>query len=323
MKQCNIQYQRSEQPIADFEVFCIAEASARGYLGGDDDVLRRAIGVGATIAITGYSHLLDERVRIYIALYTGMVVYLDDVVLSHIDAIRAFVPRFVARQPQQLKTLDDFAALLLETPQLFNSVACNIILSSTLDFVSSLLIQTDVLGVSVSHRAPREVAITDVSLPRYRRLPRSILCSSGAFQESEMLSPPSSFLRACLSTLGFMHYRTSHTVCARSSKNFSICIYAEFDTHLTSIQSDIMSFYKEDLAEEVEDGLIWLAARNHNISAHESLCIIANETIDTHERALLSLEPFQDAYEAFCRFMRGYCDLHVESKRYKLQELGL
>lgn len=150
VNRCDIQYRGVEQPIADLEALCIAEASARGYLRADDKALRRCIGVGAAMAATSYAHLSDGNVRIYIGLYTGFLTYLDDFFVSHIDAIREFVHRFVSRQRQQLKLLDDFAAFLLEMPRVHNPMACNIILSSTLDYVSSLLIQYDVLGISVS-----------------------------------------------------------------------------------------------------------------------------------------------------------------------------
>ena len=84
-----------------------------------------------------------------------------------------------------------------------------------------------------------------------------------------------------------------------------------------------MSFYKEDLDGEVVDTLLWLIARNRNISVHESLRDIANETVETHNRALRTLEPFPDAYEAYRKFSDGFHGFHLESKRYRLQELKL
>ncbi|KAL5496042.1 hypothetical protein ACEPAH_3135 [Sanghuangporus vaninii] len=263
LKRCDIHYQGCEQPIANFETLCVAAASARGYLGGDDSVFRRFIGLGATIAIASYSHLRDENVKIYIALYTAFIAYLDDHFLSQIDAIREFVSRFVACQPQQLKVLDDFAALLLEMPRFHNAVACNIILTSTFDYLSSLLIQTDVIGVPIP-----------TSATEY----------------------PMFFRR--LSGIGNIVY--------------CVCTF-----------NDILSFYKEDLAGGGEDALVWLTARNRDMTVYESLCTIANETVDVHSRVLRILAPFEDAYEAYRKFARGFYGFHFESKRYKLQDLGL
>ncbi|OCB88524.1 hypothetical protein A7U60_g4339 [Sanghuangporus baumii] len=260
LKRCNIPYQGSEQPV-EFEAFCMAEASARGYPLEDDAVLRRSIGVGATMAATSYSHLRDERVRIYIALFTGFVTYLDDLFLSHIDAIREFASRFVARQPQQLKILDDFAALLLEMPRFHNAVACNIILTSTLDYLSSLLIQYDVLGV------PMPTSATEYPM-FFRRL-------SGIGNGFSAFIFPASM-------------PVHHWIYALPDIAYCVCTF-----------NDIFSFYKEDLAGGEEGALMWLTARNREISAYESLCAIANETVDTHNRALRALAPFQDAYEAY------------------------
>ncbi|KAL5480693.1 hypothetical protein ACEPAI_9633 [Sanghuangporus weigelae] len=285
LERCDIHYQGSEQPIAKFEALCIAEASARGYLLADDAVLRRSIGVGATIAATSYSHLRDESVRIYIALFTGFVTYLDDLFLSHIDAIREFVPRFVARQPQQLKVLDDFAALLLETSRFHNAVACNIILTSALDYVSSLLIQYDVLGV------PMPTSATEYPV-FFRRL------SGIGNAYTAFIFPASMPVHSWIFALPDIAY----CVCTLN---------------------DIWSFYKEDLDGEAEENLVWLTARNRNISVYESLCAIANATVDAHNRALSALASFQDAYETYCKWARGFYGFHFESKRYKLQDLGL
>ncbi|KAL5480713.1 hypothetical protein ACEPAI_9653 [Sanghuangporus weigelae] len=285
LKRCNMQYQGSEQPIANFEALCIAEASARGYLGGDDAVLRRSIVVGATMVVTAYAHLRDEGVKMYIALYTGFVVYLDDLFLSHIDAIREFVSRFVARQPQQLKVLDDFAALLLETPRFHDAVVCNIILTSTFDFLSSLLIQYDVLGVPMP--------TSTMEYPMFFRRLSGLGNAYAAF-----IFPASIPVHSWI----FAFPDIAYCVCTLN---------------------DILSFYKEDLAGETEENLIWLTARNRNVSVYESLCAIANDTVETHNRVLRTLEPSQDAHDAYCNFAWGYHAFYIESKRYKLQDLGL
>ncbi|KAL5522421.1 hypothetical protein ACEPAG_8437 [Sanghuangporus baumii] len=285
LKRCNIQCQGSEQSIDKFEALCIAEASARGYLGGDDAILRRSIGVGATMAVTAYAHLRDEGVKIYITLYTGFVVYLDDLFVSHIDAIREFVSRFVARQPQQLKVLDDFAALLLETPRFYDAMVCNIILTSTFDFLSSLLIQYDVLGVPMP--------TFTVEYPMFFRRLSGLGNAYSAF-----IFPTSIPVQSWI----FAFPDIAYCVCTLN---------------------DILSFYKEDLAGEAEENLIWLTARNRNISVYESLCAIANDTVEAHNRVLRTLAPCQDAHDAYWNFARGYHGFYVESKRYRLQELGL
>lgn len=150
MKRSNIQYHGPGQPIAQFEAVCVAEASARGYLADEDPAIRRSLAVGVLMGAHTYAHLPDESVRVYIALYTFFVTYIDDLATSQPEALREFVSRFVARQPQQLKVLDDFASFLLEVPRVHNDVACNIILINSLEFMSSYPIQYDVLGIPVS-----------------------------------------------------------------------------------------------------------------------------------------------------------------------------
>ena len=72
---------------------------------------------------------------------------------------------------------------------------------------------------------------------------------------------------------------------------------------------------------EVEDTLLWLIARNRNVSVYEALRVTANETVDTHYRVFRTLAPFQDAYIAYYEFSHGYHGFHVESKRYMLDDL--
>ena len=68
---------------------------------------------------------------------------------------------------------------------------------------------------------------------------------------------------------------------------------------------------------------LWLTARNRNTSVYEALHDVASETVDVHYRIFRTLAPFQDAYLAYYAFSNGFHGFHVESKRYRLGDLGL
>ena len=101
------------------------------------------------IVTTAYSHLTNESIRIFIALYTAFLLYLDDIFQNNIQPLREFNERFVLKQSQENEVLNSFADLLLEMPELFTGVVFNIMINSTLNFVTGLLLEYETRGMAV------------------------------------------------------------------------------------------------------------------------------------------------------------------------------
>lgn len=93
------------------------------------------------MATTAYAHLPNESTRIFIALYTAFLIYLDDVFQKDVDRVSVFNDRFIQGQPQEDPVLDSFAALLHEIPNHYGRVVSNIMLTSTLNLVNALLLE--------------------------------------------------------------------------------------------------------------------------------------------------------------------------------------
>lgn len=114
------------------------------------DLLKPFMHFGISISSIAYGHLPDEKAKIYIVLYTALMGYLDDCSQKEVDGIENFSHRFMLNQPQENKVLDDVASLLHELPQHWGSVASGLILTASLEFFTSLLVDFETRGIQAS-----------------------------------------------------------------------------------------------------------------------------------------------------------------------------
>jgi hypothetical protein len=89
-----------------------------------------------------------------------------------------------------------------------------------------------------------------------------------------------------------------------------------------SISSDVLSFYKEELAGETVNRVSFLAAV-HGISKNESLGRLVDDGVAAHERVQQILKSHKPALDAYLAFSHGYVGFHAGAKRYRLHELDL
>lgn len=83
--------------------------------------------------------------------------------------------------------------------------------------------------------------------------------------------------------------------------------------------SDILSFYKEDLAGDTSS-YIHARARVTGKSLHDTLSEVAREVVAALERVKKHLGegPARDAWDSF---ERGYVSFHLHNPRYRLREV--
>jgi hypothetical protein len=86
--------------------------------------------------------------------------------------------------------------------------------------------------------------------------------------------------------------------------------------------SDVLSFYKEELAGETVNRVSLLAAVNGS-SKGEALMRLANEAGVAHMRAQQILCHSKPALDAYMAWSYGWVGFHAGTKRYRLDELGL
>ncbi|THU91037.1 hypothetical protein K435DRAFT_674887 [Dendrothele bispora CBS 962.96] len=104
---------------------------------------RPFIAGGLPMAINAYTHLKDTKVPVFITLYTAFLIYLDDVLCHNLDAVSEFNERLTTGKVQKDFMLDHFATLINEFSQHFPRIVYNIMLSSTMNFVTALLLEKE------------------------------------------------------------------------------------------------------------------------------------------------------------------------------------
>jgi hypothetical protein len=102
------------------------------------------------MATTAYAHYPRKDTQIMICIYTAFLIYLDDKFQGDIDDVRDFNERFVLGEKQRDPTLECFAQLLREMPLHYGRVVSNIMVTSTLNLVTALLLEYETQDMPVS-----------------------------------------------------------------------------------------------------------------------------------------------------------------------------
>jgi hypothetical protein len=93
-------------------------------------------------------------------------------------------------------------------------------------------------------------------------------------------------------------------------------------TPLTHIpNSDILSFYKEELSGESVNR-VSLLVTCQGTSKYHVLSQLADATVDAHQTILKVMQSNEEALDAYRNFSSGFVYFHT-LKRYKLSDLGL
>ncbi len=149
----------SNTPIdEEFLQLCLENAAARGCpmeAAPGIPAFRPFISIGATMAYTSYGHLESLPATLYIALHATLVTHIEDVYSDQPDLVNAFNHSFVMRLPQQTAVLQKLDDLLAETSKHFHAIQANLILTSTMNFMTSIAIEHGVNKLNVRSTVSR------------------------------------------------------------------------------------------------------------------------------------------------------------------------
>lgn len=141
---------RCDLPLAstpideEFSQMCLEDAATRGCPvepSPGTPSFRPFIMSGVVTACAAYGHLENLSTRMYIALYTSLVTYIDDVYNGQPNVVNAFGHNFVVRLRQETAVLRAFDQLLGETSKHFDGAQTNLIIASTMNFMSSVALE--------------------------------------------------------------------------------------------------------------------------------------------------------------------------------------
>ncbi|KAJ3766430.1 terpenoid synthase [Lentinula raphanica] len=247
------------------------------------DPFKPCIPQGVCLAMTCYTHLEDKSTQVWMALYTACVIYCDDMFKKDTEALALFSERLMHNQPQQDRALDALADLIFEIPCRFPRISANIMVTSALNHFNGLLIEDQTKGLPVSAWAD--------DYPAFSRNMSGVgeLYALAIFPPEV---PLQSYIHAVPSLATFI-----------------------------STTNDILSFYKEELAEETVNH-ISLIAFTRGCSKSHAFHLLVHKTVEAHEKITHILESAPKALDAYRSFALGYIDFHITlDSRYHLNEL--
>ncbi|KAF8894659.1 isoprenoid synthase domain-containing protein [Infundibulicybe gibba] len=247
---------------------------------------QKALQPGVALIMTIYPHL-EMSTRLWISLYMTCTVYFDEVAEADIEAVKAFNMLFITNQPQQHPVLDSYAKLLRLSADHFTPTISALVVTSTLDYTTALLLEKDYQGMPLHEAA--------LNYPRYLRNLTGIARPYALF-----VFP---------ANIPLQDY---------------IQILPEMTQYLEDV-NDIFSLYKEELAGE-DDNHVSILAKIRGWDKITALRHLTQISIDGSRRIVKVLQSTNpEACEmAITRLLAGYVGYHALSRqRYKLDDLCL
>jgi len=130
---------------------CCHEAINRNFPMDGNPSIRPYMAIGVAVFCTCYAHLPNRATKMWICLITAVSTCVDDILNrgQSTENLYRFNERFVNCEPQGDPVLSAFDALMREAPRYYSPLVSNLILTSSLDFASGLLLERDTRGMHV------------------------------------------------------------------------------------------------------------------------------------------------------------------------------
>ncbi|KAG1883952.1 isoprenoid synthase domain-containing protein [Suillus subluteus] len=285
LQRCGLSYANIANTAIDKALYseCYQEAINRGFPMDGKYSLRPYMAIGVAMFNT-YTYLPDRATKMWICLYTVLVACTDDMVdkgegLVH---LYSFYERFASNQSQGDPVLNVFDALLRDVVCHYSPPVSNLIITSTFDFISSILLDNETKDMQISTEAQ--------SYPYYMRMLSGISIAYSLFIFPSML-PLREYIQ-CMPDLAVVINYTN----------------------------DILSYYKEEIDGETTNYLSRVAA-SRALTKQDVLHEIIEKTVQAHHNILNCLRPHAEACDAYVGFFSGHFKFYATLKRYKMDEI--
>ncbi|KAG2064654.1 terpenoid synthase [Suillus decipiens] len=279
LQRCGLKYKNVTLDEA-WHSECCKEAIKRDY---PMDALFPYMAVGVAIMSNAYGHLPDRATKMWICLFTAVATCIDDMIKAEdLMHVYPFNERFMNCEPQGHPVLNAFDGLVREVPCHYSAPMSNLIVTSSLNFVSSILLDNETQDMPISRQAP--------SYSEYSRLLSGLADTYG--------------LSIFPSTLPLQEY-------VQCMPDLTIVI---------NHTNDILSYYKEEIEGDSTNYLSLMAA-SRGLAKQEALCELIDKTVRAYYNVLEFLRPRPEAYDAYVAFFDGYVKFHATLRRYKLEEV--
>ncbi|KAH9944603.1 isoprenoid synthase domain-containing protein [Amylocystis lapponica] len=237
-----------------------------------------------TLTITAYAHITAIETKLSIALFTVIILSLDDPEIMDSVASHEFHYKFCAGGLQNDPGLfGQLVKLLREMWEHYPRFSASAISSSALQFVNMTLLENETKNAVLS-------ADARPFLEHRRTLSATAEAYTCFIWENAKFPDVTAFMQAIPDTMLYVGY-----------------------------VNDILSFYKEELAGETGNYIGDRASLSGKMPL-EILQEVIDDTVAAVERIreILGEGPARDAWEGFAA---GYISVHTMSPRYRLQEI--
>ncbi|KAG7444921.1 terpenoid synthase [Guyanagaster necrorhizus] len=293
LDRCSVDLQTQRSIPFDNELFLLAcKEAARQSLIVDAHVtgsFRPYIKQGADTITACFPHIQDIPSRVYMILYLASFFYLDDKFTPGYESDGENMAQELFRCVTGRTTPSDpiqklYWFLVTEAPTFFpNSPASNIIITGSLNFITSAILDSRTQGMNIP-----------ASAKRYTTFSRDM----SGFNE----------------VFGIFIFPSSVPITAYITALPDLMVFI-------GCANDVLSFYKEESAGEVMNQVSLLASCD-NCPKIEAVQKLVDTTVQAHRNILDTLCPNKVALHAYLSFSDGYLRAHIGISRYRLEELG-
>ncbi|KAF9031845.1 terpenoid synthase [Hymenopellis radicata] len=264
---------------------CVQEVKLAGYDVEHPSMVfmfAKCLPGGIRMASTAYGHVEDMSRRIFVALYTGFVFYVEDAFTDDMTGLANFHVRFCSAEPHEDVVLDFFAKFFRGMHAYFEPMAANIILAAALNFVTAQFVEHRTKNLKLSSSAKR--------FPKFSR-GLSGTAEPYAFLIFPREVPVDTYIHCLPELIVFVNEG-----------------------------NDVLSFYKEEIAGE-DTNLVSTTAFCSGLKKSDVLRDFANDVIEADRNVISMLEPDAAALKAYNDFAERYIAFHTSYARYRLDEL--
>ncbi|KAG1810973.1 isoprenoid synthase domain-containing protein [Suillus subaureus] len=263
---------------------CYQEAINRGFPMDGKYSLRPYMDIGVAVSHI-YAHLPDRATRMWICLFTILLICIDDMMDKGDDLVNmySFYERFVNKQSQGDPVLNVLDALLRDVVCYYSSPVSNLIVTSTFDFISSILLDNETKDMQILTETP--------SYPDYLGMLSGMPAAYSLFIFPSTL-PLQEYVQ-CMPDLAII---INHT-------------------------NDILSYYKEEIEGDTMNYVSRVAV-SRGLTKQDALQETIEKTVQAHHNILKCLRLHAETCNAYVRFFYGFAiKFHAALRRYKLEEI--
>lgn len=129
---------------------CIEGMVKRGWSASTQAVIRSLLPPSIVMSLEAYPHICRPT-QIFIAFYTAFMIFLDDTASKeNLDLLMTFSKDLMQKRSHGNEVLDALAELLREIPEHYGDMGGGIILSTTLRYITSVVMEEEVSQYMVS-----------------------------------------------------------------------------------------------------------------------------------------------------------------------------